>query len=241
MVDDPNRRPRKLRLEGVVIERKGRCLLGSLDLVVEAGVPLAVTGPSGSGKTVLCLVLAGALAPTHGRMSLDGRPFVVGAEASIGLVLQTHGLMAGLTAEENVAIPLQARRLGPTEISRRTTIALESVGLVSEASRPVDDLSGGERQRVGVARALAGRPLVLVADEPTAELDPGNRQRVLSLLAEHAVLGNFVVVASDDPEVVDAFPQKVELSDGRILERSGSANDVGERRSVAGGPPTEAR
>jgi len=227
MVDDPDRRPRTLRLEGVVIERKGRRLLGPLDLAIEAGVPLAFTGPSGSGKTVLCLVLAGAVVPTHGRVSLEGRPFVAGAETSIGLVMQTHGLMAGLTAEENVAIPLQARHLEPTEISRRTALALESVGLASEASRPVDDLSGGERQRVGVARAMAGDPLVLVADEPTAELDPGNRQRVLSLLAEHADLGNFVVVASDDPEVVDAFPRKIELSDGHIRERSGVASDLG--------------
>jgi ABC-type lipoprotein export system ATPase subunit len=218
MIDDPDRRRRALRLEGVVIERRSKRLLGPLDLVIEPGVPLALTGPSGSGKTVLCLVLAGAIQPTHGRVSLDGRPFVAGAETSIGLVLQTHGLMTGLTAEENVAIPLQARRLGPSEISRRTAMALESVGLASEASRPVDDLSGGERQRVGVARALAGDPLVLVADEPTAELDPGNRQRVLSLFTAHAVLGNIVVVASDDPEVVDAFPRTVELSDGRMRE-----------------------
>ena len=215
MVDDPDR---QLRLEGVVVERRGRRLLGPIDLVVEAGVPLALTGPPGSGKTVLCLVLAGAVVPTRGRVSLDGRPLVAGTE-TIGLVLQTHGLMVGLTAEENVALPLQARRLAAPEISRRTAFALDSVGLASEASRPVDDLSGGERQRVGVARALAGDPQVLVADEPTAELDPGNRQRVLSLLAEHAALGSLVVVASDDPEVVDAFPRTVELSDGRIRER----------------------
>ena len=220
MADDPDRGPRALRLEDVVVERKGRRLLGPLDLVVEAGVPLALTGPSGSGKTVLCLVLAGAVVPTRGRVWLDGRPLVAGSETSIGLVLQTHGLVAGLTAAENVALPLQARGVAPAEISRRTATALGSVGLASEAARPVEDLSGGERQRVGVARALAGDPVVLVADEPTAELDPGNRQRVLSLLAAHGVLGNVVVVASDDPEVLDAFPRTVELSDGRVQEGS---------------------
>lgn len=91
------------------------------------------------------------------------------------------------------------------------------MGLATAATRPVEELSGGERQRVGVARALAIEPAILVADEPTAELDPDNRERVLSLITEPAETPRIVVVASDDPEVVARFPRHVEMSAGRIL------------------------
>ena len=103
------------------------------------------------------------------------------------------------------------------EIARHCAGALDSVGLGREAARPVEQLSGGERQRVGVARAAAGDPLVLVADEPTAELDPDNRSRVLALLAGLGAAGSIVVVASDDPEVVATSPLVVELAEGRIV------------------------
>jgi putative ABC transport system ATP-binding protein len=200
--------PVHLRLEAGRVDLQGRTVLGPLDLDIEAGVPLAVTGPSGSGKTVLCLVLAGALEPTTGRVRLDGDPVPAGA---VGLVLQTHGLVPALTADENVALPLQARRLPRADVARRAGMALTAVGLAAERSRPVDDLSGGERQRVGVARAIAGDPAVLVADEPTAELDPENRERVMALLTTPTTPARILVVASDDPEVLAAFPRVLEL------------------------------
>ena len=200
--------PVRLRLEAGEVVLQGNTVLGPLDLEIDAGIPLAVTGPSGSGKTVLCLVLAGALAPTRGRVLLDGKAMPPG---TAGLVLQTHGLVPTLTAEENVALPLQARRLARADIARRTEAALTAVGLAAEGDRPVDDLSGGERQRVGVARAVAGDPVVLVADEPTAELDPENRERVLALLLAPTDPARVLVVASDDPEVLAAFPRVLEL------------------------------
>jgi putative ABC transport system ATP-binding protein len=166
----------------------------------------------------LCLVLAGALSPTRGRVRLEGRPYTPGPGATpFGLILQTHGLVGGLTAEENVALPLQARQLGREDIGQRSLRALASVGLADLATRPVEQLSGGEHQRVGIARALAGDPVVLIADEPTAELDPDNRAIVLGLLMAHAAGPNIVVVASDDPEIVAAFPRVVELDQGRIV------------------------
>jgi ABC-type lipoprotein export system ATPase subunit len=213
---EPAARGGTLALQELEVRLGGRRVLEEIDLVVEAGVPVGLTGPSGSGKTVLCLVLAGALAPTRGRVLLDGRPLVAG-RTPVGLILQTHGLVAGLTAEENVALPLQARGLDRADIGERSLRALTSVGLAEQATRPVEDLSGGEHQRVGIARALAGDPLVVIADEPTAELDPGNRETVLSLLMAHGVQTRIVVVASDDPEVVAAFPRVVELNAGRIV------------------------
>ena len=205
-----------LQLHAVEVEVGGRCVLGPLDLAVVGGEPLMVTGPSGSGKSLLCLVLAGAVAPTRGRVTVDGREVSDGGGSTVGLVLQDHGLVDGLTAEENVALPLQCRGRPPAEIARHCAEALVAVGLGDEGSRPVEQLSGGERQRVGVARATAGDPTVLVADEPTAELDPDNRSRVLALLAERSGRGGIVVVASDDPEVVATFPRVIELADGRI-------------------------
>jgi putative ABC transport system ATP-binding protein len=207
---------RTLALRQVGVDLGGHAALDDIDLVVSGGVPIGLTGPSGSGKTVLCLVLAGALAPTRGEVLLDDQRIVAGGEAPTGLILQTHGLVAGLTAEENVALPLQARGLGRDEVARRCLEALDSVRLADLADRRVEELSGGEQQRVGIARAFAGDPVILVADEPTAELDPENRLNVLDLLVDHAAKSNIVVVASDDPQVVDALPQTVELNRGRI-------------------------
>ncbi len=202
--------PVGLQLDGVMLAPHGHRIFGPLDLVIPVGEPLAVTGPSGAGKTALCLILAGVLKPTEGRVLLDGLPFD-GATATVGLVLQTHGLIAGLTAAENVALPLQSRGLARHDIARRTAAALESVGLVAEAGRPVDELSGGERQRVGVARAVAGDPQVLIADEPTAELDAHNRAGVADLLMAATAVPRIVVVASDDPEIIARFRHVVEL------------------------------
>jgi putative ABC transport system ATP-binding protein len=210
-------------LEDVAVRLGGRNVLEGIDLAAEQGSPLGLTGPSGSGKTSLCLVVAGVLTPSGGRILYDGRPFVSGRAVSVGLVLQNHGLVAGLTAEENVSLPMQARRMVKQQIARQCSEALAAVGLIENAKRPVDGLSGGERQRVGIARALALDPDVLVADEPTAELDPDNRERVLRLLRAHAQRRRIVVVASDDPEVVGTLPHLVELEEGRIRSDSRGA------------------
>ena len=227
-------------VEHALLVLGGRTILGHLgggqstdpgegiNLTLDGGAPVALTGPSGSGKTVLCLVLAGAMAVTRGRVWIEGPG---GAElvnqassrtGMTGLIMQTHGLVGGLTAEENVALPLQARNLPRADAMRRTMDALVGVGLSRHAGRPVDELSGGERQRVGIARGLAGDPLVLIADEPTAELDPENRARVLALLIAHAHRGRVVVVASDDPDVVAACGRVVVLDRGNVSSDHGA-------------------
>jgi putative ABC transport system ATP-binding protein len=209
---------RKLRVLDLGVDLGARTVLDDITLSVPANRPVAVTGPSGSGKTILLHTVAGLLAPTRGEVLLDGGLPTVGDHGGsvVGVVLQSHGLASGLTAEENVALPLQARGLHPDETARRCREALAAVDLDEAARRVVDDLSGGQRQRVGVARALAMEPDILVADEPTAELDPANRSRVLSLLLDGPT-GRIVLVASNDPEVAAACHEVVHLRDGRIV------------------------
>jgi putative ABC transport system ATP-binding protein len=219
-VDDDGREhgTSNLLLEGVGLEMHGRRPFWGLDVNIEVGVPVVVTGPSGSGKTLLCMVLAGLIKPTTGDILLGGRPLTDGPVPRVGFVLQNHGLVSGLTALENVALPLQERRMNSSEVTERSRTALGRVGLADETDRLVDDLSGGERQRVGIARAIAGDPAVLVADEPTSELDPENRERVLRLLVDESGRANVVVVASDDPEVAKHFQRVFVLGDGTVAE-----------------------
>ncbi|HVC13398.1 MAG TPA: ATP-binding cassette domain-containing protein [Acidimicrobiales bacterium] len=212
-----------LALDGVAVRFGDRWVLDGIDLRIEPGSPLGIAGPSGAGKTVLCAVLAGVVPPSRGEVRYGDVPMGE-ARPSVGLILQNHGLLSGLTAAENVAFPLQARALDRATAIERTAAALDAVGLTEQKDRPVDELSGGQRQRVGVARALAGEPAVLVADEPTAELDPDNRQRVLDLLLAHAARGNLVVIASDDPEVIAACNPVVHLLQGSIVRTSSSAS-----------------
>lgn len=212
---------REIQLVGVELEIAGRRALSEVNLVFEGGVPVAVTGPSGSGKSALCLVLAGAVEPTGGTVLVDGRPMSGQAREGTGLILQVHGLVGGLTAIENVALLLQARRRPVGDALERSMKSLASLGLAEDGHRVVDELSGGECQRVGIARALAGDPDVIVADEPTAELDPDNREIVLEILLAAADQGKIVVVASDDPIVISRFPVVVELEDGLVARVTG--------------------
>jgi putative ABC transport system ATP-binding protein len=203
----------ELRAEGLGVDAGGRALLDRIDLVATAGRSIALTGPSGAGKTLLLRALAGHLPLQRGRVVLNGAP--LDGSSRFGLILQNHGLASGLTAEENIALPLQARGLDKDDIAARCVEALQAVDLGGAGRRLVDELSGGQRQRVGVARALAGRPAVLLADEPTTELDPANRALVLALLLNRSAQ-RIVLIAANDPEVTESCDQVVRLRDGRV-------------------------
>ncbi|MGH7612363.1 MAG: ABC transporter ATP-binding protein [Candidatus Dormibacteria bacterium] len=224
----------ELYADNVGVNVGSRAILDGVELRVHQGEVVVVTGPSGSGKTTLMLVMAGLQVPTRGRVLLDGRPVPSGevGRRLYGVVLQNHGLVAVLTAAENVALPLQARRLPREEVAERTRRTLGAVGLDENSDHLVQDLSGGQQQRVAVARALAGDPDIVLADEPTSELSADFRGVVLKMLVAHARKGRIVVIASHDPEVVDASDRSLRLVDGRPGDPTPVAVDAGPARRV---------
>jgi len=206
-----------LALETVEVRYGGLLAVAPLSLTVPAGRVLAVTGPSGAGKSSLLWLMAGALEPDRGRVlmggaAVGGRPEA--AASGVAVIPQGNGLAAVLTAHENIVVPLLDGGLPPGEADTRAREALEVVGLVEWAEHLVEELSGGQQQRVAVARALATRPALLLADEPTSELDGRNREVVLSALRSVADRGAVVVLATHDPEAAAAADGELALDAG---------------------------
>jgi putative ABC transport system ATP-binding protein len=194
----------------VTVIRSGVPLIDGIDLVATPGRILAVTGPSGSGKTTLLSVLAGLFEPDRGE--------VVPADRArhTGMIFQGYCLLPTLTAAENVELPLQLQGVDAPEVEARTADALGRAGLGDLPDRLAEELSGGQRQRVAVARALAVRPGLLIADEPTAELDAATAAQVFAALRAEADAGAAVVLATHDLELAELCDAVVHLSDGRI-------------------------
>jgi putative ABC transport system ATP-binding protein len=192
-----------------------RAILDGISVRASSGRILAVRGPSGSGKSSLLAILGGLITPSGGTVTLDGARVTPSSDVALrrrfGLVLQGYGLVAALTAHENVAVVLQAAAVPRAEVRIRVAAVLERVGLSSVADHLIEDLSGGQQQRVAVARALVTTADVFLADEPTAELDADNRGLIVSLLIERARTGAAVVIASHDPDVVDACDDVLDL------------------------------
>jgi lipoprotein-releasing system ATP-binding protein len=200
--------------------------LADVSLAIQAGEQLALWGRSGSGKTTLLHVLGGLVTPTSGIVEWEGRPLssldaaARGATRASGIayVFQGANLLPTFTAFENVAFA--ARGTHALVAGRRVTPddMLELVGLRRKADHLPGELSGGERQRIGVARALAQSPRLLLCDEPTGQLDSDTADRVLNLIqALQHELGFALVVATHDADVAARFPREIELLDGRVL------------------------
>lgn len=209
---------KNLVAEDLVLTSGHHRVLDGVSVAASSGRMLAVTGSSGSGKTTLLSILGGLVAPTSGSVAYDGGP--VGTRsgeprAGTAFVLQTYGLVPTLTAEENVSIALRAAGAQPGEAIRTALAALERVGVGDLADRLIQELSGGQLQRVAVARALAAEPDVLLADEPTSELDERNRDLVVAEIRAEAVRGALVVLATHDPEVAAQCDDEIHLADGR--------------------------
>jgi putative ABC transport system ATP-binding protein len=201
-------------------EVSSRVIISDVDVEAAAGRLLAVRGPSGSGKSSLLALLAAMVRPTAGTLTLAGQPLRVddfGARRRVAVILQGYGLVTALSGWENVSVPLQARGFGRADVRRRTAAALAEVGLTPVADHLIEDLSGGQQQRVAVARALAADPEVLLADEPTAELDADNRTRIVDSLVARARAGAVVVIASHDPEVVERCDDVLTLEGGAVV------------------------
>ena len=202
-----------LRAEGLRFERGGRVIFDHVSLTVQPGDRVAVTGPSGSGKTSLLAVLAGIAAPAAGTVERGGDPVTAGAlPARTAAVLQGYGLVSLLTVAENVEIVLRAAGMPAGEAIAAASTALAELGLREHEDHLVQELSGGQQQRVAVARALATRPELLIADEPTAEQDPVTRELVLARLFGVAAGGGALVLATHDPEVAERCDHVVSLA-----------------------------
>jgi len=209
-----------VRCTGVVVRFGRTTALDRVDLEVRPGELVAVTGHSGAGKSTLVSVLAGTTVPDEGRvviggMGVDGLASAVAA--GVGVVPQGNGLAAFLTARENVLVPLLARGVDAAEAPLRASTALAAMGLEEVHGHLVEELSGGQQQRVAVARGLALASPVLLADEPTSELDHANREVVLRLLRARAMGGAAVVMTTHDPEAAAAADRVVHLDDGVVV------------------------
>ncbi len=199
--------------------------LGQVSLSIPAGAVTVIKGPSGSGKTTLLNLIAGLDEPTAGEVRFGERPLsemtpqerIDLCRQQIGYVFQTFGLLPFLSVEENVQVPLRLLHTGRAERQVAVTEALELVGLADRATHRTDELSGGEQQRVAIARALVKRPRLILADEPTGQLDTLTGARIIRLLKEIAGRGVTVVIASHDPNVHEAADTVFELRDGQLV------------------------
>lgn len=201
--------------------------LDDLDLDIDAGRFVALMGPSGSGKTTLLNLLAGIDRPTAGSLVIDGREvhrLSGGALArwraeSVGYVFQLYNLVPVLTAYENVELPLLLHGLSRKERHRRVAAALEVVGIADRRDHRPNQLSGGQEQRVAIARAIVTDPTIILADEPTGDLDRESATMVMDLLSRlHRELGRTIVMVTHDPKTTEWCDTVLQIEKGRLVE-----------------------
>src|SRR5262245_31728986 len=207
-------------------------ILDHVDLAVEPGEFIAVLGPSGSGKSTLLALMAGLDRPTSGEVRIDGAPIQAMSEDAlallrrrkIGFVFQSFQLLGNLTAKENVLLPIEL--LGQPDAAARAEGLLATVGLAERSHHYPSQLSGGEQQRVALARAFAASPAILLADEPTGNLDGATGRTILeALTALRSEHGTTLVLVTHDPAVAALADRQVHLRDGRI-EWQGPTSEV---------------
>ena len=200
--------------------------LAGIHFHVNKGEYLSIAGPSGCGKSTLLAILGLLDTPTDGVYSLNGKP-VTGLKMSerarirnreIGFIFQAFNLIGDLTVYENVELPLTYRGMGSAERKKRVQEALERVGMSHRMKHYPSQLSGGQQQRVAVARALSGDPLILLADEPTGNLDSANGEAVMNLLRELHRAGATICMVTHDPRYAEFADRTIHLFDGRIVE-----------------------
>jgi len=203
-----------------------------LSLTINAGDYLAVRGPSGCGKSTLLHMLGAVDAPTSGTLLVDGHDIATMSDAArsllrlrhIGFVFQRFFLLPMLTAAENIELPQSEAGVGRAERHQRTRELLEYVGLAARADHRPSQLSGGEMQRIAIARALANRPRVLLADEPTGELDEATGQQIAALLDRVNADGTALVIVTHDPALANRARRIVMMRDGHV-EREVTATE----------------
>jgi len=200
--------------------------LRGVSLQIEEGEFVAIMGPSGSGKSTLMHILGCLDTPTKGTYLLEGIPVESLSEnerasvrkSKVGFVFQSFNLLPRLSALENVALPMVYLGLTPRERKRKAFRLLEAVGLQERANHSPSELSGGEAQRVAIARALANDPKIILADEPTGNLDTKTGNEILDLLEELNKKGKTIIVVTHDPEVARRARRIMRLKDGILIE-----------------------
>jgi putative ABC transport system ATP-binding protein len=221
-----------IRLEGITKLFRGDAdedthALADVTVDIDRGEYVSVSGPSGCGKSTFLSILALLDAPTSGRYWFEGRR-VDGLTPSekarlrnvdIGLVFQSFNLIGDMTVFENVEYPLSVRGVAPADRKARVEAALERVGLAARARQRPTSLSGGHQQLVAIARALAGRPPVVLADEPTGNLDSRSGDAVMQMLGELNADGVTICLATHDPRYIAAAKRQIYLFDGRLADR----------------------
>src|SRR5919202_2832107 len=205
--------------------------LSDVHLAVKKGEWLAIVGPSGSGKTTLLAILGLLDTATSGQYLLDGKPVQDLSPSDrahvrnrhIGFIFQSFNLIGDLTVFENVELPLTYRGMAPAERKKRVEDALNRVGMSHRARHMPGQLSGGQQQRVAVARAVAGDPLILLADEPTGNLDSKNGQAVMKLLSELHEQGATICMVTHDQRYASHADRTVHLFDGLVVDEEKTA------------------
>jgi len=221
-----------IKLEGVkkvfYTEEVETHALSNIHMEIQRGEYVSIAGPSGCGKTTLLSILGLLDTPTEGLYLLDGKP-VSDLSASerarirnreIGFIFQAFNLIGDLTVFENVELPLTYRGMPSSERRRRVEAALERVGMSHRMKHYPSQLSGGQQQRVAVARAIVGDPLILLADEPTGNLDSVNGAAVMELLRELHQGGATICMVTHDPRYAEHAERTIHLFDGRIVEET---------------------
>lgn len=201
--------------------------LVDINLEIQDGEFVFLTGPSGSGKTTLIRMLIRDLKPDSGHLEVNGLDLVKlksgqlpGLRRGIGTVFQDFKLLPDMSIHENVSLPLEVRGLKTVDIQTAVKLALEMVGLANKSSLFPAQLSGGELQRVGLARAIVGKPRLLLADEPTGNLDPKTAQSIVKLIKEiHTHLHTTILMATHNSEIVNHYHTRViSLDNGKLIK-----------------------
>jgi putative ABC transport system ATP-binding protein len=202
--------------------------LDNINIEIDKGEYVAIAGPSGCGKSTLLSILGLLDTPSDGEYELNGQPVARLSMADrarvrnreIGFIFQSFNLIGDLTVYENVELPLTYRGMRPAERKQRVTDALERVGMAHRAKHLPSQLSGGQQQRVAVARAVCGEPAILLADEPTGNLDSKNGEAVMDLLKELHQAGATICMVTHDTRYAAHADRTIHLFDGRVVEES---------------------